>query len=299
MTPFNENDRQLVGILQKQGRKSVGELATLMKVTETAVRQRLTRLLAAELISREEVKLSRGRPNHMYSLTKKGRESGGQNFSDLATVVWDEVRAIEDVSIRSSVIQGIAKRLAQKYKDEIGNLNFDSNGSNTIQDRANSIATFFESRGIPITVEFASGDQSETAADSDSASKNLLPVLNLHGCPYPGLSEKDELICEMEQAMFSELAGCGVGFNRCDHKSGSDCCSFQLEPNQLEPNQLESNQPTAKPSEAKHSDIERSTESRSASEALKPIRPTVQNSSSKKSADQSSSNNRTKQLSSS
>jgi predicted ArsR family transcriptional regulator len=251
MATFNENDRQLIGILQKQGRKSVSELATLMKVTETAVRQRLTRLLAAELISREEVRLSRGRPNHMYSLTRKGRESAGQNFSDLATVVWDEVRAIEDVSIRSSVIQGIAKRLASKYKDEIGSLNLDPNDPDSVKDRANSIATFFESRGIPMTVDFAvvngngeeNGENSE--AETVAGEKSLLPVLNLHGCPYPGLSEKDDLICEMEQAMFSELAGCGVGFNRCDHKGGdSDCCSFQLEAKLPESDAADSQSPS-------------------------------------------------------
>ena len=248
MTTFNENDRQLIGILQKQGRKSVSELATLMKVTETAVRQRLTRLLAAELISREEVKLSRGRPNHMYSLTRKGRESAGQNFSDLATVVWDEVRAIEDVSIRSAVIQGIAKRLASKYKDEIGKLSLDPNDPDSLKDRANSIASFFESRGIPMTVDFAAvnGNGENLDAEAVEGEKALLPVLNLHGCPYPGLSEKDDLICEMEQAMFSELAGCGVGFNRCDHKDGdSDCCSFQLEANRPEANRPERN--TTKP----------------------------------------------------
>ena len=268
-----------------------------MKVTETAVRQRLSRLLAAELISREEVKLSRGRPNHMYSLTKKGRASSGHNFSDLATVVWDEVRAIEDVTIRSSVIQGIAKRLAQKYKDEIGSLSLDPNDASSIQDRAKSIATFFESRGIPVSVEFASSEQSGSNADAENASKNLLPVLNLHGCPYPGLSEKDDLICEMEQAMFAELAGCGVGFNRCDHKSGSDCCTFQLEPNQLEAGQSETNQYQVNPSEIKDSDSNKTIEAKPERQGSEPVQPTVQISGSQKPASQST-NNRTKQLSS-
>ena len=119
MAEVSENDRTLLGFLQKQGPKSVAELKDLMDVTENAVRQRLTRLIALGLISRVEEKVARGRPVHKYSVTKEGRASAGQNFLDLASVVWEEVRAIEDPATRSQVVRGIAKRLAAKYQDEI------------------------------------------------------------------------------------------------------------------------------------------------------------------------------------
>lgn len=207
-----------MGILQKQGPKSVSELAERMEVTETAIRQRLTRLIAQGLISRVEEKLSRGRPVHKYSVTREGRASAGQNFSDLAAVVWDEVRAIEDQEVRSQVVQGIAKRLAAKYHDEMVSEESQNGSPQTTRERANFIAQFFESRGIPVTVD-------EEQIQSDET----FPILKLHGCPYPGLSERDELICEMEQSMFSELAGCEVELHRCDRNKSNACCTFQLE----------------------------------------------------------------------
>ena len=230
MAEVSENDRTLLGFLQKQGPKSVAELKDLMDVTENAVRQRLTRLIALGLISRVEEKVARGRPVHKYSVTKEGRASAGQNFLDLASVVWEEVRAIEDAATRSQVVRGIAKRLAAKYQNEIES-ELGGNGELSPSDRANTIAQFFESRGIPVSVD-------EEQAESSS---EPFPILQLHGCPYPGLSERDELICEMEQSMFSELAGCNVELKRCDKDKKSECCSFHLEPVPLNSNAVNSN----------------------------------------------------------
>lgn len=209
-----------MGHLQKEGPKTVSGLSEWMEVTENAVRQRLTRLIAQGLISRVEEKLSRGRPVHKYSVTREGRASTGQNFSDLATVVWEEVRAIEDEEIRSQVVRGIAKRLAVKYQTEMNSERSSDESELSPRERASQIARFFENRGIPVSVN----EEAETAN-----LENPFPILRLHGCPYPGLSDRDDLICEMEQKMFSELAGCDVELHRCDRNSASACCTFQPE----------------------------------------------------------------------
>lgn len=230
MSEISKNDRVLMGFLQKEGPKSVAELAGMMEVTENAVRQRLTRLIALGLISRVEEKLSRGRPLHKYSVTREGRASAGQNFSDLAAVVWDEVRAIEDVETRSQVVRGIAKRLAAKYQDEMDSEQVTNGRELTPKERAETIAQFFESRGIPVTVNDQTENNDATVSDGVSKDKESpFPILQLHGCPYPGLSDRDELICEMEQSMFSELAGCDVELHRCNADGKSACCTFQPE----------------------------------------------------------------------
>ena len=232
MTQISDHDRTLIGFLQKQGAKSVSELAELMQVTETAIRQRLTRLIALGFLSREEERVSRGRPVHKYSVTRQGRENTGQNFLDLASVVWEEVRAMEDKEIRSRVIQGIARRLAEKYRQEIQSSEEESCKDST-WNRAEQIARFFEKRGIPVTVAEHDSEDPGSAEMADGkrtgSGSEAFPILQLHGCPYPGLSERDDLICEMEQSMFSELAGCDVELQRCDSNSRAECCSFHLE----------------------------------------------------------------------
>lgn len=237
MSDISKNDRNLMSFLQKEGSMTVAELSERMGVTETAVRQRLNRLSALGLISRDEEKLSRGRPVHKYSITREGRATAGENFSDLTVAVWDEVRSIPDKEIRSQVIRGIAQRLAEKYRQEIEGLTATNGQALSTQERAQRIARFFESRGIPVTVNAdaaeteatESGTSGTSMEPGDSRSVGGLPVLRLHGCPYPGLAERDELICEMEQTMFSALTGCEVELNRCDRHGQAECCTFQLE----------------------------------------------------------------------
>lgn len=212
MNSVSTSDQSIIGILQKRGDLTVSELASQMQVTETAVRQRLSRLLAEGWIDREEHRKTRGRPVHKYSVTQAGKRSSARNFSDLAKAVWDEVCLIEDESVRAKVIEGIAKRLAAKYQ-----LEMDRSQSTTenpdLANRVQAIADFFENRGIPAAVD----------------SNQVLPVLQLYGCPYPDLSEADDLICTMEKALFSALTGCSVETHRCDPENGEGCCSFQLE----------------------------------------------------------------------
>ena len=78
-------------LLRITGPLGVSELADAMEVTPTAVRQRLTRLLAGEVIRREPVRNGRGRPKHRYWLTDKGIRRTGSNFDDLAIALWGEV----------------------------------------------------------------------------------------------------------------------------------------------------------------------------------------------------------------
>src|SRR5438477_12011762 len=81
------SDRGLIELLRQRGQLSVSDLTAAMKVTATAVRQRLSRLMRQDLVRREathnEAAKSRGRPTHQYALTEKGRRQTGSNFADL------------------------------------------------------------------------------------------------------------------------------------------------------------------------------------------------------------------------
>ena len=86
-------------------------------MTATAVRQRLNRLMAQELIERTAARHGRGRPKHCYRLTPKGLRKSGSNFADLAMALWQEVRLIRDPEVRRGLLQRIAKRMAVMYAD--------------------------------------------------------------------------------------------------------------------------------------------------------------------------------------
>jgi len=194
-------DTAVAELLREHGEMTIASLAEQLHVTATAVRQRLTRLMAAELVTRKAEGEGRGRPSHRYSLTSKGRREAGGNFADLAMALWQEIRTIPNVEVRRGLLQRIASRMAESY---------DVAGKSTKQ-KMQSVADLFGERRIPMTV----GTNGE------------LPVLTARCCPYPELAEQDRSICAMEKMLFSEMVGEKLHLSEC-RLDGGTCCTFEL-----------------------------------------------------------------------
>ncbi|MDX1948311.1 MAG: AsnC family transcriptional regulator [Pirellulaceae bacterium] len=201
-TEIESSDIALLDLLRKQGAMGVAQLAMAMGVTATAVRQRLTRLLARGDLERSTEQTGRGRPVHRYALTEKGRRRAGANFADLAIALWQEIREIKDPEVRRGLLARISKRLATLYADQIRGSNLD--------EKMESLANLFRERQIPFEV-----DRSHD-----------LPVLHASACPYPELAEQDRSVCSMERMMFSELLGENVRLSNC-RLDGHNCCTFE------------------------------------------------------------------------
>src|SRR6476620_12626357 len=106
------SDKAMLDVLRRNGAVTISVLVAEMGVTASAVRQRLQRLMADGLIERQAENKGRGRPNHKYSLTEKGQRSGGDNFADMAEVLWDEIKSVSDAEVRRGLLKRIAGRLA-------------------------------------------------------------------------------------------------------------------------------------------------------------------------------------------
>jgi predicted ArsR family transcriptional regulator len=202
---FASTDSVVLDLL-RQRELTVAQLSLQLDVTATAVRQRLTRLMGQGLVERRVVKAVRGRPSHFYALTERGRRQTGDNFSDLAVALWDEVRAVRDPEIRRGLLQRVAHRMAEKYADQVT--------GETVGERMEALAEVYRDRQIPLEVSH------------DSNEKTRLPVLTALACPYPDLAEKDRTVCSMERMMFSELLGANVRLTQC-RLDGGACCTFE------------------------------------------------------------------------
>lgn len=214
----DEADRRVLDHLRRHSGVSVGDLGDLLGVTATAVRQRLTRLMAEGLIERrreqrdadppldpaegEAKRYGRGRPSYEYHLTESGRRAAGDNYNDLAEVLWQEVRAIDDPAVRVGLIKRVAEKLADRYADHVDGPDLAA--------RMKSLMALMGDREVPVEVDESGG----------------LPVLTMLACPYPKLAEQDRSVCSIEKAMLSEVLGQGVKLSEC-RLDGSDCCSFE------------------------------------------------------------------------
>lgn len=199
-------DIAILDSLRKAQALSVAELAELMKVTATAIRQRLSRLTALGLIERSPRREGRGRPTFEYQLTELGRRKTGSNFVDLALALWEEVRAIEDPEVRRGLLQRLSSRMAKVYADHV-------DGENLFE-RMREVASLLGSRDVPFDVQV----------------RNELPVLTALGCPYTELAERDRSICAMERMLFTELVGTRLNLSSC-RLDGGTCCTFEVATN--------------------------------------------------------------------
>ena len=200
-TRIESSDSALLDCMRRRGAVTIAVLVAEMGVTATAVRQRLARLMNEGLVQREAEKQARGRPNHRYSLTEKGQEHSGTNFSDLAIVLWEEVKAVEDANVRRGLLKRIADRFVSKYRSHV-------NGE-SLADRMTSLARLMGEREIPFEVRIS----------------NELPVLAALACPYPELAKQDRGVCTMEKLMLSEVLGVSVRLSEC-RLDGASCCTF-------------------------------------------------------------------------
>jgi DeoR family transcriptional regulator, suf operon transcriptional repressor len=217
---FRASDAAVIELLRVDDRLGVGDLAKRLGVTATAVRQRLDRLMRAGVVGRTTVPggLSaagepggsrlRGRPSHVYSLTEKGRRTGGDNFRDLALVLWREIRSVREPAVRQGLISRIGSAMAGMYRDEVSGA--------TPRQRLESTAKILQERRIPCGVE-----------PSSDPSNHGLPVLTSYACPYPELAEQDRGICAAERAMLQDLVGSAVRLSEC-RLDGASCCRFTV-----------------------------------------------------------------------
>ncbi|HEY4233657.1 MAG TPA: MarR family transcriptional regulator [Lacipirellulaceae bacterium] len=195
------SDNAVLDYLRRHGAARISDLVTETGVTATAVRQRIRRLMAEGLIARTTERQVRGRPNHRYTLTDAGERQAGNNFGDLATVLWEEIKAVPDPEVRRGLLKRIADRFVARYRDHVDGV--------TLSERMASIAGLMQAREIPFEVNTAGG----------------LPVLSALACPYPELAKLDRGVCTMEKLMLSEMLGENVRLSAC-RLDGATCCTF-------------------------------------------------------------------------
>jgi predicted ArsR family transcriptional regulator len=196
------SDKTVVDFLRRKGQATIGELVEFLGVTATAVRQRLSRLMEGGLVERHAKIAGRGRPMHKYSLTTAGVRSAANNYDQLARVLWDEVRAIQDPQVRQGLLNRVSQRMAATYREQIA--------GDSLSERMGSLAELMSEQDVPFV-----RDGSREA-----------PVLTVLACPYPDLAERDRSVCAMEKMLISEVLGEGVRLSLC-RLDGGTCCTFE------------------------------------------------------------------------
>ncbi len=201
---LEQNDRQFLQELHRMGSGTIQDICAAIGVTATAVRQRLNRLQGFDLVVRTVERTGRGRPHHVYQVTDAGLKQLGDNYSDLAMILWREMRNIEDLDVRERVVNGVRDAMVRRYAGVVH--------SGSLGERVGQLQDALVERGFDVEVDDSGG----------------LPILREVNCPYPELANADSMICELEQEVFERVLGSQVTLTQCC-LDGHTCCEFQAQ----------------------------------------------------------------------
>lgn len=202
-TTIDSDDREFLDQLHRIGpAATIQEICAVLGVTATAVRQRLARLQSLDLITRETVRAGRGRPHHAYRLTEAGLRELGDNYADLAMILWRELQNIEQPAVRARLLDGVQRSLVQQYGRDVR--------GTSLYERVSQLRDALIDRGFDVEVD-SSGE---------------LPILRENNCPYIELASSDSSICELEHAVFQKVLGAELKLAQCC-LDGHSCCEFQ------------------------------------------------------------------------
>ena len=205
---MESSDRSLLDLIRRHGPLTVAEMAERLDVTPTAIRNRLNRLVGSGMVERKAEHGGRGRPKHTYRASVEAHKRLGQNYADLAVVLWDEMmRTVEDRKLRRFLFGRITDRLAELYRTQVTGEEWEG--------RLVQLGTILHDRGIETEVTSPEGGMS--------------PVLKQHSCPYYELAEVDRAVCAMERKMFEKVLGRGLRLSQC-RLDGHRSCDFEAKP---------------------------------------------------------------------
>jgi predicted ArsR family transcriptional regulator len=199
---LDPHDRDFLDHLNRIGRGTIQDICEELGVTATAVRQRLVKLESLNFIQRETVRQGRGRPYHAYSVTPSGQRELGDNYSDLAMILWRELRQIEDPAVRELIFERISEALVNRYGHLVQ--------AESLNERFRQLGEALSDRGFHVEVD----------------NSGQLPILRENNCPYLELASTDPAICELEKDVFRKVLGSDVELTQCC-LDGHSCCEFQ------------------------------------------------------------------------
>ena len=200
--PLDPHDRAFLDLINRMGRGTIQDICEELGVTATAVRQRLVRLESLGFIQRETVRKGRGRPIHAYTVTPSGQRELGDNYADLAMILWRELRRIEDPLVREVIFERIREALVDRYGHLVH--------AESLNDRFRQLGEALVDRGFHVEVDHS----------------GQLPILRENNCPYLELASSDPAICELEKDVFRKVLGSEVELTQCC-LDGHSCCEFQ------------------------------------------------------------------------
>jgi predicted ArsR family transcriptional regulator len=199
-----QQTRQLIlNHLNRRGHGTVRDLAVMLKLTTTGVRQHLTLLERDGLVEAHEERGRVGRPAHVYRLTESGERLFPRNYDTLANLMLEEVRAMAGADALQRLLRRVSSRLAERYGERVE--------GRTLADRVEATAAVLREQGCVVETE-QRGDEF---------------FLRQCTCPYPNIARQHSAVCTVEVDFVRRMTGTDAKLTSSLLR-GDDACTYRI-----------------------------------------------------------------------
>ena len=183
----------ILRFLLKRGTANAGAIAQHLEVTPQAIRRHLKSLEASELIEHESSQAGIGRPNHVYQLSRKGREHFPDQYDQFALSLLNTVADTMGPEQVSKLLKHQWQKKAKEYREKLGDA--------PLKDRMQVLVKLRQAEGYMAECYPAEADAPESAAF----------VIAEYNCAIAHIAESYPTVCGHELAMFAiALPDCSV-----------------------------------------------------------------------------------------
>lgn len=196
---MGQTQQQLLrALLYQSAGMSIDDLAAVLAVTRTAVRQHLAALERDGLVARGQTRPTGRRPEQLYQLTLRGKELFPRQYQLLADLLIDEVAKILGHDGLTALMRSLGRKLAAGLEQQ------------AIDEE--KIVSHMNHAGYEAEVFFRSGGEREIVA---------------HNCVFHHLAQAHPQVCELDLALIGALGHGDVEHLECMLRGGK-VCRFHL-----------------------------------------------------------------------
>ena len=202
--------QDILQYLLKQDQATAQALADALAISTQAIRRHLKDLETEGLIEYKSVQVGMGRPQHIYSLSRKGRDRFGSRYDEFAVSLLDTLTETVGHDQVSSILRKQWERKAKEYRDQIG--------TGSLAKRVARLVEIRQSEGY-----MAEWYTLEPQGSKQDAEPQFM--LTEHNCAISNVAESFPSVCGHELEMFAAvLPDCIVErthwLNQGEHQCG-------------------------------------------------------------------------------
>ena len=197
--------QHILDYLRVHREATVKDIARLLNLTPSGVRQHMTILEQQGLVQSHEQRGRVGRPALRYVLTSGGDALFPKAYHHLANALIEELRATLGSQELHRVIRGVAARMAAEFPSV--------RAEPEPEARVEGVTEVLRSLGV--------------IADWERDGAAFL--VHERTCPYPEVARRNSVTCAMDVAYVRELSGMDARLTQCIVR-GDSCCTYRLVP---------------------------------------------------------------------